>query len=143
MFDPEVWAAVPFHFWSAVFFAFGSIVGSFLNVCIYRMPLGLSVVSPPSHCPNCKYSIPWYLNIPLITWVVLRGRCAQCKKAISSRYFFVELLTGLSFLACWLRFGRTSPWLALALSSLCRSRKTLMPSCSSRMTLPWSVSLSN
>ena len=54
----EQWAALPFHFWSVVFFVLGAVVGSFLNVCIHRMPLGLSVVSPPSHCPHCKYSIP-------------------------------------------------------------------------------------
>ena len=57
---------------------FGLILGSFLNVCIHRLPLGQSVVSPPSHCPCCKYSIPWYLNIPLITWLYLRGKCKNC-----------------------------------------------------------------
>ena len=114
IFDPEIWAAVPFHFWSVIFFAFGSIVGSFLNVCIYRMPLELSVIAPPSHCPHCKYSIPWYLNIPLFTWLFLGGKCANCRAPISSRYFFVELLTGLAFLASWLAVGRTSAWLALA-----------------------------
>ncbi len=113
IFNPQNWSAVPFHFWSLVFFAFGSIVGSFLNVCIYRMPLGLSVVSPPSHCPHCKYAIPFYLNIPLITWLALRGRCKNCGAGISARYFTVELLTGLAFLACWLAFGRHSAGLAL------------------------------
>ena len=113
-FDPEVWAAVPFHFWSVVFFVFGSMVGSFLNVCIYRMPLGLSVVSPPSHCPHCGYSIPWYLNVPLVTWLSLRGQCANCRAPISPRYFLVELLTGALFLACWLMAGKQSVLLALA-----------------------------
>jgi leader peptidase (prepilin peptidase)/N-methyltransferase len=112
-FDPNVWAAVPFHFWSIVLFTFGSIVGSFLNVCIHRMPLGLSVVSPPSHCPHCKYSIPWYLNVPLVTWAWLKGQCANCGARISVRYFLVELLTAVTFLACWLHFGRTSAVLAL------------------------------
>jgi len=112
IFDARYWAAVPFHFWSVVFFVFGSIVGSFLNVCIYRMPLGLSVVTPPSHCPHCKYSIPWFLNVPLVTWLWLRGRCAKCAAPISPRYFLVELLTGLLFLACWLFYG-PSAWLAL------------------------------
>jgi leader peptidase (prepilin peptidase) / N-methyltransferase len=105
IFDGEAWARVPFHFWSVVFFTFGSMVGSFLNVCIYRMPLGLSVVSPPSHCPHCKYSIPWFLNVPLLTWISLKGKCKNCGAPISPRYFLVELLTGLMFLACWLRFG--------------------------------------
>ena len=73
IFDPQYWAAVPFHFWSVFFFMLGSIVGSFLNVCIHRMPLGQSIVSPPSHCPHCNYSIPWFLNIPLITWLVQKS----------------------------------------------------------------------
>ena len=93
VFDPHNWEAVPFHFWSLVFFAFGCIVGSFLNVCIYRMPLDLSVVSPPSHCPHCKNAIPFYLNVPLLTWLSLRGRCRNCGAPISPRYFIVELLT--------------------------------------------------
>lgn len=103
--EPSTLAAVPFHFWSFTFFVFGAIVGSFLNVCIHRMPLGLSVVTPPSHCPHCQYQIPGYLNIPLATWLWLRGKCANCSAPISPRYFAVELLTGLMFLACWLRFG--------------------------------------
>jgi len=113
IFDSEIWAAVPFEFWAVVFFMFGCMVGSFLNVCIHRMPLGLSVVSPPSHCPHCKYSIPWYLNIPLVTWLWLRGRCRNCRAPISARYFLVELLTGLLFLGCWLRFGQRSAAVAL------------------------------
>ena len=112
-FDPAVWAAVPFHFWSVTFFVFGCMVGSFLNVVIHRLPLGESIVSPPSHCPHCKYSIPWYLNIPLITWLFLRGKCRNCGAPISIRYFLVELLTGILFLGCWLRFGPTSAALAL------------------------------
>jgi leader peptidase (prepilin peptidase)/N-methyltransferase len=113
-FEREIWATVPFHFWSVMIFAFGCMVGSFLNVCIYRMPIGLSIVSPPSHCPTCKQSIPFHLNVPLITWLVLRGRCSNCKSPISPRYFAVELLTGLAFLASWLAVGRASPLLALA-----------------------------
>ena len=113
IFNAHNWAAVPFHFWTLVFFAFGCIVGSFLNVCIYRMPLDLSVVSPPSHCPKCKYAIPFYLNIPLVTWLTLRGCCKNCGLPISPRYFIVELFTGLMFMACWLRFGADSPLHAL------------------------------
>jgi leader peptidase (prepilin peptidase) / N-methyltransferase len=113
VFDPAIWAKVPFHFWTLAFFVFGSIVGSFLNVCIYRMPIGLSVVNPPSHCPHCKYSIPWYLNVPLLTWVVLQGKCKNCKAPIAPRYFLVELLTGVAFMLCWLAFGAYSWMLAL------------------------------
>ena len=116
MFDPKVWAAVPFHFWSVVFFVFGSMVGSFLNVCIYRMPMGLSVVTPPSHCPKCKYSIPLYLNVPLVTWLMLGGRCKNCGQPIAPRYFLVELLTGVTFLGCWLAFGHAAPGLAIVYS---------------------------
>lgn len=105
---------MPFHFWSAVFFVFGCIVGSFLNVVIHRLPLGQSIVSPPSHCPHCKYSIPWFLNIPLVTWLVLRGKCANCGAPISIRYFLVELLTGLMFLLSWLAFGHQSVLHAIA-----------------------------
>jgi leader peptidase (prepilin peptidase)/N-methyltransferase len=112
-FDSNNWARVPFHFWSVVFFALGCIVGSFLNVCIHRMPRGESIVSPPSHCPHCRYSIPWYLNIPLVTWLWLRGRCRNCGAPIAPRYFLVELLTGLTFMASWLAFGRSSAALAL------------------------------
>jgi leader peptidase (prepilin peptidase)/N-methyltransferase len=113
IFDARYWELVPFHFWSLVFFVFGCMIGSFLNVCIHRMPLGMSIVTPPSHCPHCQYSIPWYLNIPLVTWLALRGRCKNCGALISPRYFIVELLTGLSFLGCWLVFGKASPVLAI------------------------------
>ena len=112
-FDSRNWATVPFHFWSVVFFVFGSMIGSFLNVCIHRLPLGESIVSPPSHCPHCKYSIPWYLNVPLVTWLYLGGKCRNCGAPISIRYFLVELLTAVTFLGCWLAFGNESAWLAL------------------------------
>jgi len=105
IFNAHNWSLVPFHFWSLVFFALGCIVGSFLNVCIHRLPLGMSIVTPKSHCPHCKYSIPWHLNIPLVTWLALRGRCKNCGAPISPRYFIVELLTGAAFLGCWLAFG--------------------------------------
>ena len=108
IFNAHNWSLVPFHFWSLVFFALGCIIGSFLNVCIHRLPSGMSIVTPKSHCPHCKYSIPWYLNIPLVTWLALRGRCKNCGAPISLRYFVVELLTGAAFLSCWLAFGNAS-----------------------------------
>ena len=114
MFDPEIWSKVPFPFWTLTAFVFGSMVGSFLNVCIHRLPLGQSIVHPPSHCPHCQYSIPWYLNVPLVTWVWLGGRCAHCKAPISVRYFLVELLTGVVGALCWINFGHISPFLAAA-----------------------------
>jgi leader peptidase (prepilin peptidase) / N-methyltransferase len=109
----EAFRTVPFHFWTGVFFVFGCITGSFLNVCIHRMPLGQSVVSPPSHCPHCKYSIPWFLNVPLVTWLWLRGKCANCRAPISPRYFLVELLTGILFAGCWIVAGPKSTFLAI------------------------------
>jgi leader peptidase (prepilin peptidase)/N-methyltransferase len=97
---------------SAFAFVLGAVVGSFLNVCIYRLPLELSVNEPRrSFCPACKKPIPWHQNLPLISWLVLRGRCANCGSRIAFRYFGVELITALLFLAVW----RTFPWqIALA-----------------------------
>jgi leader peptidase (prepilin peptidase) / N-methyltransferase len=95
-----------------VFFAISSFVlglsfGSFLNVCIYRMPLGLSVVTPRSACPNCKHMIALYDNIPVVSWLILRGRCRYCQTKISPRYLIIELLTALLFLGCYWYFGLT------------------------------------
>ncbi len=84
---------------------FGLIIGSFLNVVVYRLPRHESLVKPGSHCPSCGSTIRWYDNIPLVSWLVLRGRCRDCRGRISVRYPLVEGLTGLSFgLAMW-RFG--------------------------------------
>src|ERR1051325_4104096 len=119
LFNPDTWAAVPFHFWSAAFFVLGCLWGSFLNVCIYRMPRGMSIIAPPSHCPHCGYSIPWYLNVPLVTWLSLRGKCANCRPPISIRYFLVELLTGALFFACWLQYGsRDNPLPTMLLAAI-------------------------
>ena len=93
-------------FASAIFFL-GLAFGSFLNVCIYRLPLGLSVVKPRSLCPRCQHPIAFFDNIPLLSWLILGGRCRQCKAAISVRYLFIELLTGGVFLACYWHFGLT------------------------------------
>ena len=92
---------------SAFAFIFGAAVGSFLNVCIYRLPRDLSINKPRrSFCPNCGKSIPWQQNLPVISWLVLRGRCANCGSKIAFRYFGVEALTALLFLAVWRNF----PW---------------------------------
>ncbi len=86
-------------------FLFGAIVGSFLNVCIVRLPKEQSIVKPRSHCVNCKKTIPWYDNIPLASYLLLQGRCRFCHKNILFRYFFIELLTAFSFLYFYLYFG--------------------------------------
>lgn len=86
-------------------FAAGAAIGSFLNVVIYRVPLGISVNKPKrSFCPNCNTQIPALLNLPLITWLMLRGKCKWCKKSISVRYFLVELITAIIFFAIYKLF---------------------------------------
>ena len=92
---------------AAAIFALGLAFGSFLNVCIYRLPLGRSVVAPRSACPHCGKQIPLYDNLPVLSWLVLLGKCRNCKKPISARYLVVELLTGLLFLGCYAHFGLT------------------------------------
>jgi leader peptidase (prepilin peptidase)/N-methyltransferase len=88
-------------------FVVGLAFGSFLNVCIYRLPRGLSVVTPRSACPICKEPIAMYDNIPVVSWLLLRGRCRHCKIPISPRYWMIELLTAFLFLACYWHFGLT------------------------------------
>ena len=92
---------------ASAIFLFGLAFGSFLNVCIYRLPLGLSVVTPRSACPKCSHPIAFYDNLPLLSWLILGGRCRYCKTRISPRYLMIELLTGLLFLACYSYFGLT------------------------------------
>ena len=101
-----------FSFW------LGACIASFLNVVIWRVPRGESVVSPPSHCPKCNAAIKWYQNIPILSWLALRGKCANCKAPISPRYILIELLGGVLFLAVFWKFGAMSkmyvdPWAKL------------------------------
>lgn len=97
-FSPEIiWL---WHIWA---FVTGCCVGSFLNVCIWRIPRGESVVVVPSHCPKCNHNIKWYENLPLISWLALRGKCSSCSEPISPRYFIVEFMTGLMFYMLWFK----------------------------------------
>jgi leader peptidase (prepilin peptidase) / N-methyltransferase len=98
-------------------FLFGLIIGSFLNVCILRIPGGKSIVMPASACPKCAAPIRPYDNIPVISYVILGGKCRACKTPISPMYPLVELLTGLLFLACYLAFGLTVETLKWAVFS--------------------------
>src|ERR1700723_683829 len=88
-------------------FALGLCFGSFLNVCIYRLPRAQSVVTPRSACPHCGDLIPLYHNVPVLSWLILGGKCRACKQPISPRYLVIEFLTGLLFLGCYAHFGPT------------------------------------
>ncbi len=97
-------------------FALGAVVGSFLNVCIHRLPRGESVVFPASRCPRCLAPIKPYDNVPILSWVLLRGRCRSCRRRIPARYPAVELLTALLFLGLFIRFSSAPGTLAVALA---------------------------
>ncbi len=101
--------------YGSIIFIYGMVVGSFLNVCIYRLPLEKSVIHPRSGCPACGYLLPWYDNIPLFSWLWLRGRCRSCRQAIAVLYPLVELAAGLLALQVVNRFGLSwqSLWIVL------------------------------
>ena len=99
-------------------FAVGLIVGSFLNVCIYRLPRRESVMWPASHCTACNRALAWYENVPVAGWLALRGRCRTCREPISAMYPIVELITGVVFAGGFLVYGLT-PLLAVRLAFAC------------------------
>jgi len=98
-------------------FALGAIIGSFLNVCIVRLPRGESLIRPASHCPQCNAPIKFYDNIPLVSYIILRGKCRHCNKRISLQYPVVEALTGLMTVALFMKYGPTVQFLLLLLFS--------------------------
>ena len=90
-------------------FAFGAIVGSFINVVIYRLPAGMSVISPPSRCPFCGVQLAWYDNIPIFSWLMIRGRCRTCKAPISPQYMLIEVFMACLFLGLYWAFYIAGP----------------------------------
>src|SRR5438309_5983271 len=85
-------------------FILGAVVGSFLNVVVWRLPRGESLITPPSHCPKCNTPLAWYDNIPVFGWIMLKGRCRYCNQAISPRYPIIEAVTGCLFAAYYVIF---------------------------------------
>lgn len=104
-------------FFPTLFFVLGLCFGSFANVVIYRLPIKKSVVAPRSACPTCGKPIAWYQNIPVLSWIFLRGRCGSCQSRISVLYPLVELICGFLFLALFLKFGWS--WTFLELLIFC------------------------
>jgi leader peptidase (prepilin peptidase)/N-methyltransferase len=101
-----------------IVFIFGSIWGSFSNVCIHRIPDNISVVQGRSHCPSCKKMINWYDNIPLISFIILKAKCRSCSTKISSKYFLVELISAISFVFIFYLFGFSLTTLLLFILSI-------------------------
>jgi leader peptidase (prepilin peptidase)/N-methyltransferase len=99
MADPGVWAGV------LVSGVFGAIVGSFLNVCIYRLPRGASIVWPASSCARCERPIAWFDNVPIVSYLLLGGHCRSCRERISIRYPIVEAITAVMFAGAWWLYG--------------------------------------
>lgn len=94
---------------------FGAVLGSFFNVLIYRIPRNMSILFPRSSCPHCGSTIPWYDNIPVISYILLKGKCRRCRKPISPRYILVEIITSLALCFAFARNGITPPFLVDAL----------------------------
>ncbi len=105
-------------FYSLLIFALGACLGSFANVCIYRLPKNEQLVNGRSFCPKCKKKISWFDNLPLISFFLLNRKCRNCNKIISSRYFIVELITGITFLLIYLSFDNLITYIFLFILSL-------------------------
>ncbi len=105
----QILNSAPFVPFTAVsVFIFGMLTGSFVNVCIYRIPLEKSIIFPPSSCTECDHRIKWYENIPVLSWLFLKGKCSGCKKKISMIYPFIEMTNGFLYLVAFFRFGISS-----------------------------------
>ena len=119
IFNLPLKTVVPLPIMIVFSFIFGSCLGSFLNVCIWRIPLGESVVVVPSHCPKCNHKIRWYDNVPVIGFLALGGKCRDCKAKISPRYIIMEILVGVLFtllaLALWFAGRRVAGLAAITI----------------------------
>ena len=98
-----------------IVFAYGLVIGSFLNVLIYRIPRSESIVFPSSHCPKCSNRLKWYDNIPVISFIILKGRCRYCESRISIQYPLIELANASSYLVLYIVTGLTIEFFLLAL----------------------------
>lgn len=94
-----------YWYYLIVFFLFGVVIGSFMNVCIFRIPVNQTIVTVPSHCPSCSHRLSWYDLIPIFSYILLRGKCRYCNKGISIQYPFVEILNGLLYILIYIVFG--------------------------------------
>jgi leader peptidase (prepilin peptidase)/N-methyltransferase len=103
-----------------VIFIFGAMIGSFLNVVIYRIPKGESIVFPASKCQSCQTPLKWYHNIPIFSWLALRGKCAFCQEPIAKQYPLVEFITGIIFTALYFKLGLVwyLPFMAASFAAL-------------------------
>ena len=102
-----------------IVFIFGSIWGSFGNVCIHRIPDNISVISDRSYCPSCKKLIKWYDNIPLLSFIILKAKCRSCSAKIKTKYFIIELISALSFVLIFHLYGISFTTLLLFILSIC------------------------
>lgn len=98
-----------------IIFIIGTIIGSFLNACIYRIPVGESIAYPPSHCVSCKSKIKWYDLLPIMSYIFLKGRCRYCEEKISIRYPAIEFITGLLFLMIYVKYDLTLDFIKYAI----------------------------
>lgn len=98
-----------------IIFMFAAVIGSFLNVCIYRMPKKESLITPGSHCPKCRHPVRWYHNIPIASYILLGGKCAYCGEKISPRYIIVEAITVVMVLGLYAAFGTTTKFFSYSI----------------------------
>ncbi|OGF58695.1 MAG: hypothetical protein A2Y62_12920, partial [Candidatus Fischerbacteria bacterium RBG_13_37_8] len=116
----EILSEISLIYKQIYFFLVGAVIGSFLNVCIYRVPRSISIVFPASHCPHCRYEIPFYLNIPIIGWLLIMGKCRNCRAKISILYPLIEAISGINCMILYTNYGISIDLIFLAcFTSMC------------------------